>query len=295
MTRIESKATVTSIAAKLPSPDTVRLTLTLQTTLDLGEMLAILAREAAAFTSWDGLTLRAPQRGLELEQGNPGKHRCGYNLFLMDEELAEIEFSRNRRFGEAELAGLETLLSALLYPLRNALAYRDALRAAYKDPLTGVGSRLAFEEAVPREITLARRHGHTLALLVLDLDHFKQINDQYGHQAGDCVLRSAARRMAGSVRTSDQVFRIGGEEFAVVLNNTTEAGAVAVAERIRLAVAGAMTNCADHMLQITVSIGAAMLKQEDDLASLFGRADAALYRSKSEGRNRVEFHGNLAH
>ena len=281
------RASVTSLAARLPLPDTLALTLALQTTLNLEDQLTILSRELGTLVPHDGIVLRAPARSLDLRLGVPGRHRCAYQMVLMDEDLGEMEISRYRRFGEAELATVEVMLSALVYPLRNAISYREALRAAYKDPLTGIGNRMGFEENLPRELHLARRNGHPLALIAIDLDHFKRINDQHGHQTGDCALRTAAQRILGAIRTSDQLFRYGGEEFVVVLHNTAEEGASAVAERIRQSIA-ATTSCADQAVQITASLGVALAHAEDTALTLFARADQALYRAKATGRNRVE-------
>ncbi|MCK9531114.1 MAG: GGDEF domain-containing protein [Gammaproteobacteria bacterium] len=287
MPPIEFKATVTSLAAKLPSPDTVRLTLALQTTLELEAMLALFMAEVSAYVSCDALVLRSPVRNLELEMGKPGRHRCAYNLTLQDEPLGEIEFSRDRLFGEADLNRLEVLLSALAYPLRNALVYREALRAARRDALTQVGNRAAFEEALAREASLAKRRGQPLALLALDLDNFKGVNDLHGHQAGDGVLRDTAMRMQEAIRATDQLFRYGGEEFVVLLGNTDQHGAELVAERIRNAVA---VGSAARGLQVTVSIGLALLGRTDDVSTLFAKADMALYQAKAMGRNRVTVH-----
>lgn len=289
MSPTERKATVTSLAAKMPTPDTVRLTLALQTTLELEPMLALFIQEANAHVSFAGMVLRSPSRGLELHSGRPARHRCAYHVTLLEDSLGEIEFSRDRRFGEGDLAQLEVLLSALAYPLRNALAYRDALLVCRKDALTGVGNRAAFEEALVREVLLARRTGQPLTLLAIDLDHFKRINDLHGHQAGDDALREAAARMQASLRTSDLLFRYGGEEFVVLLGNTNEAGATVAAERIRRAMA--REEMCRHGLPITVSIGVAVLAENDQAHALFARADAALYRAKAVGRNRVEVGG----
>lgn len=286
MSSPEVKATVTSLAARMPTPDTVRLTLALQTTLELEPMLALFVQEANQHVPFDGLVLRSPNRELNVQIGKRARHRCAYHVTLMEESLGEIEFARDQRFGEADLAKLETLLSALAYPLRNALAYRDALLASRKDALTGVGNRAAFEEALAREVLLAQRSGQPLALLVLDLDHFKHINDLYGHPVGDSVLKETAACIRADLRATDLLFRYGGEEFVVLLGNTDKSGALGVAERIRQAIA-THGFCQGNLL-VTVSIGVAVLAAGECAGDLFARADAALYRAKAAGRNRVD-------
>ncbi len=125
------------------------------------------------------------------------------------------------------------MISALIYPLRNALLYKQAVEKAYNDPLTGLNNRAAFDKSIEQEVDLATRHGHSLSLMMLDLDRFKQINDNYGHIVGDAVLKSFADCIMECMRSSDIVFRYGGEEFVILLRNTELAGAILLAERMR--------------------------------------------------------------
>lgn len=157
------------------------------------------------------------------------------------------------------------------------------------DPLTCVGTRAFGMQRLQETLGLARRtHDHT-SLLFLDLDHFKQINDQNGHAAGDVTLRAVARCLVDTVRTTDVVFRYGGEEFGVVLPATNRAGAEIVAERIRAAVQHLPIPFESKSLSITTSMGVSSACPEDKrtAAELLKAADTALYRAKSEGRNRV--------
>ncbi len=169
---------------------------------------------------------------------------------------------------------------------------REALREqATHDPLTGLWNRYALLETLSREQSRASREGTPLSVIMIDLDHFKQVNDTYGHQAGDAVLREAARRMQTGIRTYDQVGRYGGEEFLIVLPGTSEANAAHLAERLRGAIA-AQPVTAERGLRIavTASLGVAAVEppEASDPASLIRRADEALYRAKENGRNRVE-------
>ncbi|RMD71663.1 MAG: GGDEF domain-containing protein, partial [Gammaproteobacteria bacterium] len=177
-------------------------------------------------------------------------------------------------------------LCALIYPLRNALLYRKALRRSLQDPLTGVGNRLAMEQAIGREVEFAHRYRLPLALAIIDIDHFKRINDRYGHLAGDCVLKHLVERIRTHVRKTDLVFRYGGEEFAVLLNAEIE-DAAKVAERIRVEVESHPYACGDGAIAVTVSIGIAALKAGEAPLALFDRADKALYDAKRSGRNRL--------
>jgi len=278
---------VQSLARIETPPDTLPITSALQTTLDLEEMLVMFRHELATHIQIDGIIYRNNDNGLLVQQGLPGRHRASYGLTLVEEQLGDITFSRNTPFSEHELALAEYLLCPLLYPLRNALRYHSALSAAYRDPLTGVHNRAALEEALPREIELACRHDLPLTMLLIDLDHFKRINDNYGHAAGDCALRVTASQVTDVLRTSDRVFRYGGEEFVVLLTATDSEGAAIVAERIRAAIAAEPCHCEGQAIPVTASLGYAEMSPSDNRHTLFDKTDKALYKAKDAGRNRV--------
>lgn len=285
--RRTEKATVQSLVRLQSPPDTLQLISALQTTLDLEELLGLFMHEASQHLPLDGIAFRSAEQGIVLQLAAQGRHRVGYGLRLLDESLGEITFCRGRPFSEEELAIVEHLLVPLLYPLRNGLRYHTALATAFRDPLTGVNNRAAMEEAMPREVGLALRHKMALSMLIIDLDHFKKINDGYGHAAGDCVLRSAAKLMQQALRTSDEMFRFGGEEFVIMLPATDIDGAMIVAERIRSAIASHPCVCGDDEITVTASIGVAKLDETDNQHSLFDKADTAVYRAKALGRNQV--------
>jgi diguanylate cyclase (GGDEF)-like protein len=167
---------------------------------------------------------------------------------------------------------------------RNAYDHRlrlldRATRESRTDALTGLSNRRGIEERLNDEVARAIRFGHPLAVLMIDLDDFKSINDRYGHAVGDDILRSTAIAIDNSVRSIDIAGRYGGEEFLVVLPETDASGAEVVAERIRASV---------ERLGATVSIGLSPIRAEDSSASiLVGRADEALYEAKRTGKNRI--------
>jgi diguanylate cyclase (GGDEF)-like protein len=263
------------------------LTAALQTTLDIEQLLQIFAYEAGRWVNFDALRFQNSREGLHTEIGQAERHRCTYRLTLLDENLGELAVSRSRRFTERELERLETLLCALLHPLRNALRYLCALRAAHRDPLTGAENRAALEQALEREVKLARRHQQPLTLITMDLDNFKQVNDRYGHIVGDCVLKRATECAQSAIRDSDLLFRYGGEEFVILLSNTPAGGALHVAERIRARLAEHSAECGDYGLTITASLGVAELEDGESGMEFMHRADTAMYRAKRTGRNRV--------
>lgn len=154
------------------------------------------------------------------------------------------------------------------------------------DALTGTLSRRAILEALNEEVERARRHGHALTCLMLDLDRFKTINDTHGHQFGDKALHRIAQVISDLCRTSDHLGRYGGEEFLMILPETRIDGAVRLAERVRLAVAE--TSLDRHEKRITLSIGATEWRDDESSAStLIAEADRALLEAKAAGRNHV--------
>ena len=259
----------------------------LQTTLDLESLIELFAQVIQAQFKYDTLSYKTPESDLELSYGQrEGRNRFSYDLKVLDTELGVVEMTRGRKLRQPEIEQLENLLAALLYPLRNALLYRAAIHSAFIDSLTGVKNRSAFDSNFSRDVEYSHRKASELSLIVLDIDHFKQINDNYGHIVGDNVLRQLAQCAEKTIRSSDALYRYGGEEFVIVLNGTDEDGALLLAERIRQNVEEmAIDSLKD--VNITVSLGVAVLAENENAAHLFERADEALYRAKREGRNRV--------
>ncbi len=159
---------------------------------------------------------------------------------------------------------------------------------ASHDGLTGVANRAAFDERLAAEHARVARYGGTFTVLFWDLDHFKAINDTWGHEAGDRVLCTVARLLERELRASDLLARYGGEEFVILMPETDLEGALQVAEKLRAAVAGANFHYRDQPVPVTASCGAAELRRGESVAELLRRADAALYAAKQAGRNRCQ-------
>ncbi|MDH3354869.1 MAG: GGDEF domain-containing protein [Chromatiales bacterium] len=266
-------------------PDTISLALELQTTLDLEAQLNILFTEIAHYIQLDGASYVHNELQVNLRIKDVARHSCSYNLELLGSELGTLEFSRGIRFSEADLEIIEYLLSAALYPLNNAINYHKALKLAQRDPLTGIANRLSMDETIQREINRAQRYKLPLSMLMIDLDHFKAVNDNYGHSTGDKVIQEAALKIQEALRLSDHAFRFGGEEFAVLLTDTNLEDAQIVAERIRENIANTNVSNNEFNIKFTVSIGVTELKEGDSQQNFFNHADDALYLAKSEGRN----------
>lgn len=160
-------------------------------------------------------------------------------------------------------------------------------RLALLDPLTGVGNRRHLQQELRARLEEYRRYGWPMGVLLVDVDHFKHVNDRWGHDMGDEVLRAVSRTMAAAVRGFDCVGRWGGEEFLVLLRNVDEAGLIEAAERLRVLVGACSIPIGHDTASVTISIGATLLVSEDDEATVVKRADHATYASKQTGRNRV--------
>ncbi len=267
-------------------PKRLELASILQKTLEPKELVALFARELGKYIPFDGLTYNFQTLNVDIQLGDLTQHKCSYDLMVTDEQLGNINLHREVPFQERELAIAENMLAGLLYPLRNTLLYQHALQSATTDPLTGVKNRTAMETSMKREMGLAKRHNTPLSFILLDLDHFKSINDRFGHLIGDQVLRAVAKVAEETIRDSDIIFRFGGEEFLVLLSGTKISGATLLAERVRSKIEQ-LQIFSDLKLRITASMGVVTLREDESDEAVFKRADAALYKAKHNGRNQV--------
>ena len=195
-------------------------------------------------------------------------------------------FTRSQRyqFSDDDVWQLETLAVRAGPAIENARRFREARQLADLDALTGLHNRRFFHETLARECARAHRYERKLSLIVFDLDDFKEVNDRVGHLAGDAALAEAAERVREVVRTSDIACRVGGDEFAVILPESSLDDADQLYRRILNAVSSRPLGQAGKLY---VSAGVAELRPEDDTVSFFKRADEALYRAKEAGKGRV--------
>ncbi|WP_337172728.1 diguanylate cyclase [Gemmatimonas aurantiaca] len=218
--------------------------------------------------------------------------RGQYGVFLVRRTREQ------ERFGPADLEFAQAVITAAVAVIQRAQMVESTMadnarleQLAQTDPLTQLLNRRALTERITAEMERALRYDSTLALLMIDLDHFKKVNDTYGHLVGDDVLRDVGQLLNQTIRGSDITARYGGEEFLVLLPETDDGGAVAFAERIRAAVEEHpfARDSMNEPLRLTASVGVAVFPAAriENVEDLFARADAALYRAKAEGRNRV--------
>jgi two-component system cell cycle response regulator len=241
---------------------------------------------------YDGLRLCSQIRALERTRHMPilvvaeleDRDRVLRGLELGVNDYLSRPIDRNEL-----LARVRTLLRGKRYADRLREKVQQSIELAIVDPLTGLNNRRFLENHLAATLDQARARHKPLCLMILDIDHFKQVNDTYGHLAGDEVLKGFADRIRRIIRGGDLLCRLGGEEFVVVMPNVPIDVAQRVAERARVSIEEApfVIDKTGRSIPITVSIGVAERGREADAEALYQRADRALYRSKAEGRNRV--------
>jgi diguanylate cyclase (GGDEF)-like protein len=207
--------------------------------------------------------------------------------FVNDTRITAPALLKN---GDRLQLGSNTLLRFAFVDDQEEAALRKVYEAAILDGLTGVFNRKHLEERIALELDFALRHDQPLSVVIIDVDHFKKVNDTYGHLAGDAVLKSISSLVASMLRPSDLVGRYGGEEFVIVARGTTVADAALLADRLREAVGKAPVTYDGKEIRVTSSAGVASLAccgELRDRATLLGTADRRLYAAKEGGRNRV--------
>jgi len=234
-----------------------------------------------------------PRDGLQLIREVTARGCVTPIVFLTAETAQRVDIAAMNAGALDYLVKGEITSRLLERSLRYALKLAETLdalrRLATRDQLTGLLNRREFERIVFEEQERAQRFGHSLAFVMVDIDHFKRVNDTHGHAAGDVVLREVARRVASEVRTVDRVVRFGGEELVLILVQTDRAGAFEMANRVCTAVElEPIVVDGGRELNVTVSAGAASMPEDvDNALTLLNAADKALYAAKARGRNQA--------
>lgn len=264
-----------------------RLPAILQTTIELDDLVQLFHDEIQKAIPYDSFHYQHRDTLCDINTAKPSHHVCTYRLEINTVWLGELTLTRGKKFSTDDTQLIEDLLCKLTYPLRNCLLYRQAQLSAMQDALTRLNNRAAFDTSLAREVDLSQRQHSPLSLIVLDIDHFKIVNDSYGHRAGDLALRTLAESLIHNLRLSDIAFRYGGEEFTILLSNTDKVAAHAVAERVRTAATQLRCDDETRSFSLTISLGVTELQQGESAATLFDRADQALYQAKKTGRNKT--------
>src|SRR6058998_1772468 len=230
-----------------------------------------------------------PELGREAEDGEGEIIHAGLAVPLPGETqtlgyLTVFTRTKGHQYSDHDVRQLETLAVRAGPAIENARRFREARQLADLDALTGLHNRRYFHETLARECARAHRYERKLSLIIFDLDDFKEINDRIGHLAGDAVLSEAAERVRDVVRTADIACRVGGDEFAVILPESSLEDADQLYRRIQNAIS---TRPLGQGGKLFLSAGVAELRAEDDPVAFFQRADDALYRAKEDGKGRV--------
>jgi len=253
-------------------------TIKIELTVILKEVLGDVTGAGGDFSKF-GNCLKGFSETISKVDNKPSLHSSFKELLL---EVKNIEASRANL--EARLRHADSELKALESKLK------EAEQHATTDVLTGLLNRRSFEEKLEQQINATTRDGNALALIILDIDHFKRINDTYGHLTGDDLLRIIAKTLTDFVKGKDVVCRYGGEEFVILLPDTPIAGATTVAEKIRAHfsdMSWKQKSTGVSMGKVTLSFGISTYRPGETFTSFVQRADVALYQSKKLGRNRV--------
>ncbi len=232
------------------------------------ELLTNADRESSAYVSEDGHY--AHKWHIETAED------AGILIILKDETALNTD----------EINLINESLLILAESLRRGLEYEELFESARKDALTGLSNRRVFDERINGIMDGARRYNRSITMASLDLDHFKQINDNLGHQQGDRVLKQVATIFQQAIRTTDLLVRMGGDEFILVMDDTTPENGRVLAERLCLAIDG-LEIWADGKCKLGVSIGMSEWRKEESLDQWMERVDDILYNAKSDGRSRV--------
>lgn len=258
----------------------------LTNSLDLQELGAIVFAELKGRLNACSVNIVSPSGRFQFGKNQSDSVVKSFDLKASQDAEMKIEYGFLRNLSLRENQLLRDLNQCVRNPLRNALQFFQIQKLALKDSLTSLGNRLQFDETIAKTTSLAHRTGENVALIVMDLDKFKPVNDKHGHAEGDKVLMSVAGAINKSLRNSDHAFRFGGDEFCCITTNTNPKAVELIVERIQQAFAEDSVLCKHD---ISCSFGLAMLTPKDSESSFFQRADNALFHAKEDGRNRAKW------
>ncbi|AXV64816.1 MULTISPECIES: GGDEF domain-containing protein [Pseudoalteromonas] len=254
----------------------------LQTTLSIEGILTIFAEHAKQLINLSGLQFQSALGVSESVDSDTTHTPYSFDLDLESERLGQLIYFSQFPMGQAIETKLQQLHAALVYPLRNAIMYTRVLRLATKDALTGLNNRSQFNDSLAQRLERCRRQHRPFSLMLLDLDNFKQVNDNFGHKIGDDVLQEFANVLRNCVRGTDSIFRFGGDEFALLIDDPEFTTNKVIADRVMRLVSQSSLMA---QYAVTSSIGFTLANNQDCENEVFARADKGLYRAKAAGRN----------
>ncbi|WP_461519699.1 GGDEF domain-containing protein [Porticoccus sp.] len=283
--RVNTTSKTTLPDSDLSGMDLLKLHQQLATTLKPSDLINRLFSWLSQYQLVSGIEYLEPLDNRTLISGSSKPHKAQYIIRLEDRYLGELTISNQKKFTEVDILAHEQAISCLIHHLKNALDYQALEKVAFHDSLTGVMNRTSMDELLPKEVGRAQRHCYDLSVVMVDIDNFKVINDEAGHLMGDHILRHVSRTIKNQLRTSDLLFRYGGDEFFLILPNTDLPGANKAAQQI----INSMGRDFDKNLALTtapkLSIGVTHYRPGEHHEELVYRVDSALYEAKKNGRN----------
>lgn len=278
----ESVFTLDTVSTGLSQHESNRILRQLMTSIDLHQLASLFYKTLHSKLNANAVKIQFSTGSLTIGDAENSCNIKTLDLFSGSDIEASVSYCLSQMLNVNDSQVLQELHTLFQYPLKNALEHYRVKQLAMKDSLTGLGNRTSYREALLRQIGVAQRQQTTFTLLLIDMDKFKQVNDSFGHQAGDKVLLAMADVMQSTIRDSDYAFRLGGDEFCCLLTDSDEQDSQTVAERLQRAVRNEPTL---REYDVSCSIGSASHRTSDDTETLFARADSALYAAKGNGRN----------
>ncbi len=253
------------------------LTEQLQTSLELNVLLNIFAMEAAKYVDFSGLYFKQGEITAQVRGSKKAKKETLFELTINKQHIGTLTYAINSPISLTNNRVLRELHQLLIHPLHNAIKYQQAIKLAMQDGLTELGNRRYFDEQLKRAMHHANRQSSKVGMMVCDLNKFKEINDSYGHHVGDEILVQFSQALRSSVRDSDSVFRFGGDEFVILVEDASEESLLIIEERINQAL---ITNSVLAKYQVGCELGSTFMESSDNEHSFFERADSNLYGRK---------------
>jgi diguanylate cyclase (GGDEF)-like protein len=270
----------------IPVEELLDFMLKLHASLDLEQIFKTVAKTINQHTVIDHLGYSNADLDLSVNIGSKQANTFSYNIIdEREKHIGELVISRKTPFDENDTNLFECLICYAIFAIRNNIDYQYAMMNSLTDPLTELGNRRALNKTINHERELAKRFNQPFSVIAIDIDNFKSINDTYGHDVGDMMLQHVSKELALATREYDELFRLGGDEFIVVLNQADAETALNVAYRIVKSIRRKQFDIKNDTLTTTVSIGVAISSADDDNQSILDRADQALYRAKHQGKD----------